>query len=153
MTIRNMLFLCISMLIFGGCASSSSGRSYPSHEARTVQEVGYGEVISVHTVEIEGIASPIGVIGGAAIGHAIGSKIDDPDSRWITRTVAGVAGAAAGQAIERKLTEQEGFEITVRLDDGSGTIAVVQAQDIAFTPGDRVRVLFGRGGRARVRHY
>ena len=63
--------------------------------------------------------------------------------------IGSVAGAVAGQAIERKITEEEGLEITVRLDS-SDTIAVVQAQDVLFTPGERVRVLFGPDGSARV---
>jgi outer membrane lipoprotein SlyB len=55
----------------------------------------------------------------------------------------------AGQAIERKITEEEGLEITVRLDSSS-TIAVVQAHDLLFTPGERVTVLFGPDGSTRV---
>jgi outer membrane lipoprotein SlyB len=60
-----------------------------------------------------------------------------------------VAGAVAGHAIERKITAEEGLEIIVRLDRDD-TIAVVQAADVEFAPGERVRVLFGHFGEARV---
>jgi outer membrane lipoprotein SlyB len=49
------------------------------------------------------------------------------------------------------VTRQQGLQITVRLDSGR-TIAVTQAADEAFRPGDRVRVLSG-GGVTRVQHY
>jgi outer membrane lipoprotein SlyB len=67
----------------------------------------------------------------------------------VARAVGGVAGAVAGQAIERKVTAEEGLEITVLLDS-SETVAVVQARDVEFASGDRVRVLFGSDGSARV---
>ena len=60
-----------------------------------------------------------------------------------------MAGAVAGEAIERKIREEEGWEITVLLDS-SDTIAIVQAKDIDFAVGERVRVLFGYDGSARV---
>ena len=63
--------------------------------------------------------------------------------------MGGVAGAVAGEAIEKKITTEDGLEITVRLDS-SDTIAVVQAQDVLFVPGDSVRVLFGPRGSTRV---
>ena len=55
----------------------------------------------------------------------------------------------AGQAIERKLREDEALEITVKMDSAR-TIAVVQAGDVLFEPGERVRVIFGPDGSARV---
>lgn len=139
----------LGLLAIGGCALSSSGKSYPRYETRTALDVAYGEVVETRFVEIEGDASFIGVWGGAEVGRAIGSTVDGRDTRRVAQAVGSVAGAVAGEAIERKITEEEGLEITVRLDS-SDTIAVVQAQDVQFTPGQRVRVLFGPGGSARV---
>jgi len=139
----------LGLLAITGCALSSSGKSYPRYETRTAHDVAYGEVVETRRVQIEGDASIIGVWGGAEVGRAIGGTVDHGDTRRVARAVGSVAGAVAGEAIERKITEEEGLEITVRLDT-SGTIAVVQAQDVEFTPGERVRVLFGPGGSARV---
>ena len=147
MIIRLMPML--GLLAIAGCALSSSGKSYPRYETRTAYDVEYGEVVETRLVEIEGGASIIGVWGGAEVGRAIGSTVDHGDTRRVAQAVGGVAGAVAGEAIERKITEEEGLEITVRLDS-SNTIAVVQAQDVQFSPGERVRVLFGPGGSARV---
>ena len=47
------------------------------------------------------------------------------------------------------MTGEDGLEIIVRLDEYR-TIAVVQAADVVFVPGERVRVLFGPYDTARV---
>ncbi len=143
------LLISATAAIVSGCAYSSSGQSYPRDQTRTAYKVEYGEIVSTRTVEIEGHASLIGSLGGAGVGHAIGSTVDDWDLRWVAGAVGGIVGAVAGQAIERKITEEEGLEITVRLDS-SYTIAVVQAHDLLFTPGERVTVLFGPDGSTRV---
>ena len=69
---------------------------------------------------------------GAAVGSILGS----------------VVGGIAGNAAEQTATRQAGYEITVRLDGGR-VIAVTQATDERFSPGDRVRVL-SDGVTARV---
>jgi outer membrane lipoprotein SlyB len=129
-------------VIAGGCAYSASGQSYPRHETRAAYTVEYGEVVTTRVVEIEGEPSVIGVWGGASVGSTVGGSST-------ARAVGGVAGAVAGQAIERKIAAADGLEITILLDR-SDTIAVVQAADVEFAPGDRVRVLFGTFGEARV---
>jgi len=42
-----------------------------------------------------------------------------------------------------------GLEVFVRLDNGAD-VTVVQAADVAFRPGDRVRVMQGHDGATRV---
>jgi outer membrane lipoprotein SlyB len=146
--IRLVLISAIAVAVCA-CASSSSGRSYPRYQTRAAYDVEYGEVVGTRIVEIEGDASFIGVWGGSEVGRALGSTVEDRSTRRVARAVGGVAGAVAGQAIERKVTAEEGLEITVLLDS-SETVAVVQARDVEFAPGDRVRVLFGSDGSARV---
>ena len=60
-----------------------------------------------------------------------------------------VAGAVAGEAVEERVTRQQGLQITVDLDEGS-TVAIVQGADQAFAVGERVKVLRGQRGAARV---
>jgi outer membrane lipoprotein SlyB len=64
--------------------------------------------------------------------------------------VGAVAGGLAGSAVEEGVTRQAGLEITIKLDNGQ-LIAVTQAADEDFRPGERVRVLSGRGA-TRVSH-
>ena len=142
MTAGSLLLIPAIAAIASACAYSASGQSYPRHETRVAYDVEYGEVVSARAAEIEGDASLIGVWGGAEVGRAVGNTS-------VTRAVGTVAGAVAGHAIERKITAEEGLEIVVRLDRDD-TIAVVQAADVEFVPGERVRVLFGPFGEARV---
>ena len=145
MTAPNLLLfpaMAVLAVLAGGCAYSASGQSYPRHDTRVAYEVEYGEVLSARAVTIEGDASLIGVWGGAEVGRSVGDTT-------ATRAIGSVAGAVAGAAIERQVTAEEGLEITVLLD-GDTTIAVVQAADVRFAPGERVRVLFGPYDEARV---
>jgi outer membrane lipoprotein SlyB len=61
-----------------------------------------------------------------------------------------VGGGLLGQAAEEGVTGGKGLEITVRLDNGS-LVAITQAADEEFRPGERVRILSG-GGVSRVTH-
>lgn len=138
----NLLLLAALAIAMSGCGYGTSASSYPHYETRTLYTVEYGEVMSTRTVEIEGHSSAIGVFGGASVGSTIGGG----DT---ARAVGGVAGAVVGEAIEREIRKRDGLEITVLLER-KDTIAVVQAADVAFVPGDRVKVLFGPYGEARV---
>jgi len=145
-----LILLGSSVLALTGCAPySASSQVYPRHETRTAYQVEYGEVVAVRQVEIEGYSSFIGTWGGAIVGEAIGGTVDGRNARRVARAVGGVAGAVVGAAVEREITAETGLEITVRLGNGD-TIAIVQAADIGFVPGDQARVLFGPEGSARV---
>jgi len=74
-------------------------------------------------------ATGCGTVGGAAVGAG--------------------AGAAVGQPVEERVTRQSGLQITIDLDRGE-TIAIVQAADVAFAHGERVKVLRRGDGAARV---
>ncbi|TQV62766.1 MAG: glycine zipper 2TM domain-containing protein [Halothiobacillaceae bacterium] len=142
--------LVVALAGLSGCASSLSGSAYSRDQARVAQDVEYGRVEAVRVVAIEGTKSNIGAGAGAIAGGVAGSGIS---SGTTTRTVGALAGAViggmAGAAAEEGITRQNGLEITVRLDSGR-SIAVVQAADVVFHPGDRVRVLHGRDGATRI---
>jgi outer membrane lipoprotein SlyB len=143
---------CLAILL-AACASQPSGQTYSSSETRTAMNVDYGEVVEVRVVKIEGYSTGIGTMGGASVGHAVGAagaaSVGGSFGGIVVASMTGVAGAVAGSAIERKLREDEALEITVKMDNAR-TIAIVQAGDVIFEPGDRVRVVFGPDGSARV---
>jgi outer membrane lipoprotein SlyB len=146
----NLSCLAAAGILAVGCVSEPSSRIYTPSQARTAYDVHYGEVIDVRVVTIQGEPGILGTWGGASVGRAAGAVGASPGNTSIlARAAGGIAGAVAGRAIERKIREDEGLEITVQID-GAGAIAVVQADDIDFEPGDRVRVIRGRDGSARV---
>ena len=154
MNSRRLLFVSISLtaaLLAGGCAtSSSSGRAYSSSQTRGEQTVRLGVVDSVRQVNIEGSKSPVGVIAGGAIGGIAGSNVGGRRGSTIGTVLGAIAGGMAGNAIESKITEKQGIEITVRLENGE-LRAITQEADEEFRPGQRVRLL-SSGGTTRVTH-
>jgi outer membrane lipoprotein SlyB len=131
-----------------GCATNDGPRDYSAREERSVQTVEYGTVQSVRSVKVDEGSAPVGTIAGAAVGGLLGSQIGHGDGRAVGAILGAVGGGFAGNAIEHKVTEHDGLEITVRLDNGS-SIAVVQGGSGDLRPGDRVQVLNGPGG-ARI---
>lgn len=145
----------VSAIAFvAGCASSASSQSFPRSQVRTGFDVVYGEVLSTSVVEIEGEATMIGPMGGAAIGNAVARGNDSgwySGNRRIQGAIGGVAGAIAGEAIERKIRTSDGLLVTVQLDNDD-VVSVVQGMDVEFVQGDQVQVLLGRDGSMRVQH-
>jgi outer membrane lipoprotein SlyB len=133
-----------------GCPASSSGGAYSRDQARQVMEVQMATVESVREVVIEGTKTALGPAAGAAVGGIAGSTVGHGHGSTVGAIVGAVAGGVAGGAIEEGVTRQKGLEITVRLDNGR-LIAITQAADELFQPGERVRVLSG-GGVTRVSH-
>ena len=118
-------------------------------QARKAQTVDDGTVIFVRQVQIEGTKSGLGTIAGGILGAAVGSTIGGGSGRIVATAAGGVVGGVAGSAAEEGITRQNGLEITVELDYGE-VVAVVQAADVQFYVGDRVRVLRRPDGSARV---
>ena len=139
-------------LVLSGCPASMSGGAYSRNQAREAQEVRLGYVESVRQVLIEGTRSGVGAVGGAALGGVAGSTIGRGRGQVAGAIGGAVLGGLAGSAIEENATRQPGLEITVQLDNGR-MVAVTQAADEPFYPGDRVRVLIGNDGTTRVAHY
>lgn len=137
-------------VFLAGCPASTSGGAYSREQARTPQQVQMGVVESVREVQIEGTKTPIGPAAGAVVGGVAGSSIGRGKGSTIGAVVGAVAGGVAGAAIEEGVTRTKGLEITVKLDNGK-FLAITQAADEVFRPGERIRVLTG-GGVTRVTH-
>jgi outer membrane lipoprotein SlyB len=145
-----VLLAALLFSFFGaGCASSASSKVYPRHQAQQAWRVEYGKVTGIDAVTIGGERGYLGSAGGGYIGYEVGRYVVDGSGRGVAGAVGAVAGAVAGDAIEERVTRQDGLQITVDLEEGS-TVAIVQAADQPFAVGERVKVLRGHGGVARV---
>jgi outer membrane lipoprotein SlyB len=144
-----LLGALLAAVLAAGCASSASSKVYPRHQAQQAWTVEYGQVAGVDAVAIEGDHSYLGHAGGGYIGYEVGRAVVDGSGRGVAGAVGAVAGAVAGNAIEEQATREQALQITVDLDKGS-TIAVVQSADQQFAVGERVKILRGERGAARV---
>lgn len=151
-TTATVAVVLAASLVLSGCPASMSGGAYSRDQAREAQEVRLGYVESVRQVLIEGTKSGVGAVSGAALGGVAGSTIGRGRGQVAGAIGGAVLGGLAGSAIEENATRQPGLEITVQLDNGR-MVAVTQAADEPFYPGDRVRVLIGSDGTTRVAHY
>jgi outer membrane lipoprotein SlyB len=151
-TLKTLAFFCLLLpLSAGGCAPKVGGSDYDASGVRTAQSVTYGTVQSVRVVRIHedsDTSKTLATAGGAVAGGVLGSLIGGGSGRTVGAVGGALLGAAAGYGGSQVLTAQDGFEIMVKLDNGS-TIAVTQGTDMEFTPGQRVKVLSG-GGATRV---
>jgi outer membrane lipoprotein SlyB len=136
--------------LLGACAAGVGGGDYSRDQARREQTVRLGVVDSVREVKIEGTRSGVGAAAGAVVGGVAGSTVGQGRGSTVGAVLGSVAGGVAGQAAEQGATRQTGLEITIKLDSGR-LIAVTQAADEPFKPGDRVRVL-SDGATSRVSH-
>ncbi|AJE21195.1 hypothetical protein E0E54_01145 [Azotobacter chroococcum] len=140
------------MLALGGCASSLTGESYSRGEARSVQTVRMGTIVTLRPVRIEGTKTPIGAGAGSIVGGVAGSGVGEGRGSAVAAVIGAVAGGLLGAAAEEGVTRTQGVEITVREDDGSMRAYVQEVQpNQVFRVGERVRILTV-DGTSRVAH-
>lgn len=125
------VLVCVTLL--AGCATDAPVRERavaPKKDVPAVQAskgIGMGRVEAVREVAMVDTAQPY--------------------RRGVERNMAadGLSQTMIGMLSPKSM----GVEVFVRLDSGAD-VTVVQAADVAFRPGDRVRVMQGRDGATRV---
>lgn len=143
------------LMFLGGCAPRVGGNDYDSSTVRTTQNVAYGTINDIRIIRIHddsGTNEAIGTIGGGVVGGVLGSLIGGGTGRTLATVGGAVLGAGAGYAGGKAAGSQDGYEITVDLDNG-GSLVVTQGADVEFSPGQRVKVISGGGAPARVVPY
>ncbi|HMV17190.1 MAG TPA: glycine zipper 2TM domain-containing protein [Zoogloea sp.] len=131
----------VAVVSVTGCASGLGGGTYERAEARRVMNVRMGVIESVRVVKLEGTKSPIGTLGGAAVGGIAGSTVGGGKGSSIGAVVGAVVGGLAGSAAEEGLTRKNGLEITLKMDNGEMLAIVQEDEGEGFKPGERVRLL------------
>ncbi len=153
---RKVVLLLASVSVLGlaltGCVSSTGGGVYSREQTRTELSVREGVVTAVSEVQIEGTPGVVGAVTGGVTGGLLGRTIGKGTGKDVATAAGAAGGALAGAAVEKAVTKRNGWEITVKLDNGQ-TIAVVQEKQPGevFAVGDRVRVLKDASGVTRVR--
>lgn len=147
---RGLLAAALVGLALGGCAYHYGSGDYRGYQVRGEQSVRFGVVDSVRPVRINPRDTGVGAATGAIAGGIAGSNVGGGSGQIVGALGGAILGGVIGQNVEQSANERRGEEITVLLDSGK-YVAVVQEEDESFRPGDRVRVLSGRGT-TRVAH-
>ncbi|MEW7314833.1 outer membrane lipoprotein SlyB [Buttiauxella gaviniae] len=142
--ISRILVVSLVGLTLAGCSNTSSlsGDVYSASDAKQVQSVTYGTLVSARPVQIQGgnDSNVLGAIGGAVLGGFLGNTVGGGTGRSLATAAGAVAGGVAGQGVQGAMNKTQGVELEIRKDDGN-TILVVQKQgDTKFTAGQRVRI-------------
>ncbi|MDY0212247.1 MAG: glycine zipper 2TM domain-containing protein [Desulfuromonadaceae bacterium] len=140
----------VLLVVLAGCASRTSSQVYSRDQAQQQMSVYYGTVLTVSPVKIEGTKSGAGAVAGGVVGGIAGHSVGGGHGQALATAAGAVGGALLGAATEQGVTKTDGLEITVELDNGE-ILAIVQADDVPFYVGDRVRIVRGAGGMIRVR--
>lgn len=143
------VFILAALLALGGCATTG-GKSYTKDEARQVQTVQRGVIVSIDEVSIEQDASIVGTGIGGVLGGVVGSTMGGGKGRILTTAGGAAIGAVLGALGEKAIRTEKAYEFMIDLENNGGTLSIVQAIDGDYAVGDRVRILRSSGNRARV---
>ncbi len=147
-----LCLILVCSLLASGCASLT-GKNVSAQQAEVTHTTTRGVIVQLDRAYIENNPSLWGGLGGAVVGAIAGSAVGGGSGRVLMGVSGAALGALVGAGIERRLNRRDGIDITLRLETGE-TIAVVQElgpEERAMRPGDRVVVLRGSDGSARVR--
>ena len=137
--IKRLCVVALAGITLAGCTNTDtlSGDVYSANEAKQVQSVSYGTLVSVRPVKIQGgdENNVIGAIGGTG--------------RSLATAGGAVLGGVAGQGVQGAMNKTDGVELEIRKDDGN-TILVVQKQAASrYSVGQRV-MLASNGSQVTV---
>ncbi len=142
---KRLIVMAFAGMALVGCANTDpySGDVYSSDQAKEVQSVTYGTLISARPVKIQAGEnnSVIGSLGGAVLGGIVGNTVGGGTGKVLATAAGALAGGVAGNAIEGKANQTNAVELEIRKDSGE-TIVVVQKADISqFSAGQRLRIV------------
>ena len=131
--------------------AQTSANQYGTSESLRTQRGRVAEVIQVDPVTIrnDNNATFGGMVGAAAGAAAVTRRGSSRNSstRNLERMVAGGIGAAIGQGVQKRVTQRQGYRITMLEGNGRTVTSVVQQEPL--TPGDLV-MISGSGRNTRV---
>ena len=150
--------LISSSFLITGCAPRLGASHYSVRDTGSVNQTLRGVVvaarpvnISISSAEMDNQPGTGALLGGAA-GAVLGSQVGKGRGSILAGLGGALAGGIAGHYAGQSMTDQQGIEYQVQLDNGS-LITLSQGADPAFRVGQRVLVIKpepGRSGRARI---
>lgn len=147
--------LCSSVFVLEGCAPRIGGSNYSVRGAGEMSDTHRGVVVSLRPITISAKTAEnenqpgAGALAGGLAGAYGGAQIGRGHGSLIAGGLGALAGAVGGHLAERGLSDQEGFEYQVRLDDGRLT-TIAQGADPLLRVGQRVLVIKSNKDRGRI---
>lgn len=151
MLMRVATILLATSFLLVGCASNIGSSHYETSQVGESTTTYEGVIQSKRIVKVEGNGTTqvISALAGAAAGGALGNQVGGGSGKTAMTVGGALAGAAAGNAVGKKLSAQEAYEYTVKLNDGS-LRTVVQGADVDLAVGQAVYLQVSKKGRSRI---
>ncbi|MDO8301046.1 glycine zipper 2TM domain-containing protein [Lacisediminimonas sp.] len=123
-------------------AQGSNQSTYAANVPAVANCAACGVVESTREFSTRGSGSGLGAAGGAVVGGLLGNQVGGGRGQDVMTVVGALGGAVAGNQIEGKMKSTQGYEIVVRLNDGS-VRTVQQTTRPEWRAGDNVRIVDG----------
>ncbi|MCX7173383.1 MAG: glycine zipper 2TM domain-containing protein [Proteobacteria bacterium] len=101
-----------------------------------------GVIVSTRQIESSGEASGIGAIGGGLLGGVLGHQVGGGRGQDLAAVVGAVGGVVAGNEIEKRMKSTQGYNVMVRLHDGSSRV-IHEVNPPMWRNGDYVKIVDG----------
>lgn len=133
-----------------GCSNSDvySGDVYSKDQAKQVQQVSYGTVVSVRGVKIQTNASSdgsnnnlVGSIGGAVLGGFLGNTIGGGSGNKLAIAGGAIGGALLGGAVEDQVSKANAVELEIKQESGATIVIVQKGSPAEFHAGQAVKLV------------
>lgn len=146
---KKIITASILIALLSGCSNSDiySGDVYTTDQAKQVQKVSYGTVLSVRAVKIQTNTSNgkneniVGSLGGAVLGGVLGNTIGDGSGRVLAAATGAIGGAILGSAIENKANQADAVELEIQQEKGGNIVIVQKGSAKEFFTGQHVKLV------------
>ncbi|MWN32509.1 glycine zipper 2TM domain-containing protein [Gilliamella sp. Pra-s60] len=146
---KKIVTLTILAAILSGCSNSDiySGDVYTADQAKQVQQVSYGTVVSVRPVKIQANNTNgkneniIGSLGGAVLGGVLGNTIGNGSGQVLATATGAIGGAILGDVIQDKTSQASAVELEIKQENGSNIVLVQKGSAKDFFAGQAVRLV------------
>ena len=141
---KRFLVGVFAVVALSGCVNMDtlSGDTYSADQAKRVQTVTYGTVMSARPVTIQGGSDEniLGAAGGANLGGSLGSTVGGGTGQTLATAAGAIAGGVAGQNVQAAMNNTSGVELELKQDNGEIIVVVQKQGKTPFSVGQRVRI-------------
>lgn len=146
---KKIIVLAIVSAVLSGCGNSDiySGDVYTADQAKQVQQVSYGTVVSVRPIKIQTNASDgknnniVGSLGGAILGGFLGNTVGGGAGNKLAIAGGAIGGALLGGEVQNEVDQVAGVQLEIKQENGSSIVVVQKGSANQFFPGQPVRLV------------
>lgn len=120
---------CVILMVSVAACANPSTTTYGDKEVGQTIETAPGSVVSSRVVDVTGEPGFVGAGAGAAVGAAGGGLAVNGPASLLVAIVGGLVGAGIGYMTEKQLSDRDGIEYVLQMDDGRLVTLVQNRED------------------------